>query len=69
MPDSPTKFRGRHSGIEWQAIVVAVMLVAMLLPLPQPNVQSNQPWRMELLTTLMLLTAMTFSYLRERDLL
>ncbi len=66
MPDSPTKIRGRHSGIDWQAIVVAVMLVAMLFPLPQPNVQSNQPWRMELLTTLMLLTAMTIGYLRDR---
>ncbi len=69
MSDSPSKLRGRHPGIDWQAIVVAVMLVAMLFPLPQPNVQSNQPWRMELLTTLLLLTAITFSYLRDRSVL
>jgi len=50
-------------------MIVAVLLVAMLFPLPQPNVQSNQPWRMELLTTLILLAAMTFGHFRDRAIL
>lgn len=66
LPETPTKLRVERTAFDWKPIVVAVLLVAMLFPLPQPNVQSNQPWRMELLTTLLLLAALTSGYLRDR---
>ncbi|MBK7802520.1 MAG: O-antigen ligase family protein [Chloracidobacterium sp.] len=66
-PETLSKVHNSRPAFDWMSMVVAVILVAMLFPTPQPNVQSNQPWRMELLTSLLLLATMIFEYIRDRQ--